>query len=339
LAARRWHRHIEFALCLAGLLAGLAGLAAGRFADAQIELDIFNHFIPHLLIGSGACLLGIAMPRAKLATAIVATLIGVTGIGLWPHYVSRHGPPAIDAAEGERIVRVMAFNTRYESPEWRPVADEVLRQDPDIVALLEIGRSKLPALEALEAVYPHRAGCLDREPIVRSWCCRNSQLPPERHSRQPPYVRVTYGPELGELTVVAVHTTRPPFFDHQLEQMRTLGDSGRGGRRAHIVLGDFNATPPSHMLQTFIERSELELTSDLPTWPADIGLPQIAIDHIFVSPDLRVAGPPRIGSAAGSDHYPVIADIAIPAPSAHRLNSHKARLRTTLITIEVMTGM
>jgi endonuclease/exonuclease/phosphatase (EEP) superfamily protein YafD len=316
LASRRWHRHIEFALCLAGLLVGLAGLAAGRFADVHIELDIVNHFIPHLLIGSGACLLGIAMPRAKLATAIVATLIGVTGIGLWPHYVSRNGPPAIEAAEGERIIRVMAFNTRYQSLEWRPVYEEVLRQDPDIVALLEIGRAKLPALEMLEAVYPHQAGCLDKaycEIVVLSKFPIASSDSRSRW-RGPAYVRVTYGPELGELIVVAAHTTRPPFFDRQLEQMRALGDMVAAAGESRIALGDFNATPYSRMLQTFIARSELELTSDLPTWPADVGLPQIAIDHIFVSPDLRVADPLRIGSAARSDHYPVIADIAIPVP-------------------------
>jgi endonuclease/exonuclease/phosphatase (EEP) superfamily protein YafD len=316
LASRRWHRHIEFALCLAGLLAGLAGLAAGRFADVQIELDIINHFTPHLLIGIGACLLGIAMPRAKLATAIVVTLIGVTAIGLWPHYVSRQGPPAVDAAEGERIVRVMAFNTRYQSLEWRPVYDEVLRQDPDIVALLEIGRAKLPILEALAAVYPHQAGCLhvayceiailSKFPFVSSGTAT--------HWSQPPLVRVEYGPDLGEVTVLAAHTMRPPMFDHQLMQKRGLATVIAAASGAHIVLGDFNATPYSHMLQTFIAFSGLELVTHLPTFPSALGLPQIAIDHVFLSPDLRVAGPARIGSAAGSDHYPVIADIAIPVP-------------------------
>jgi len=316
LAFRRWHRHIEFALCLAALLAGLAGLAAGRFADAHIELDIFNHFIPQLVIGSGACLLAMAMPRAKLATALVAMLIGVTGIGLWPHFASRHGPPATDATAGERIVRVMSFNTRYESSQWRPVADEVLRHDPDIVALLEIGRSKLPALKALEAAYPHRAACLEEEyceivvlskfPFVSSGTAT--------HWSQPPLVRVEYGPDLGEVIVTAVHTMRPPLFAHQLQQMRGLGGVVAEAGGAHIVLGDFNATPSSFMLQTFVERSGLELASGVPTWPATVGLPQIAIDHVFVSPDLRVAGPPRIGSAAGSDHYPVITEIAISAP-------------------------
>jgi endonuclease/exonuclease/phosphatase (EEP) superfamily protein YafD len=316
LASRRWHRHIEFTLCLAGLVVGMAGLAAGRLADVHIELDIFNHFIPHLLIGSGACLLGIAMPRAKLATAIVITLIGVTGFGLWPHYVSRNGPPAIEAAEGERIVRVMVFNTRYESLEWRPVYDEVLRQDPDIVALLEIGRAKLPILEALAPVYPYQAGCLH---VANCEIAVLSKFPfvsdgIATHWRQPKFVRVEYGPDLGEVTVLAAHAMRPPYFAHQFMQMRGLGNVFARADGGRIVLGDFNATPYSLMLQTFIERSGLELVTHLPTWPSTVGLPQIAIDHIFVSSDLRVAGAARIGSAAGSDHYPVIADIAIPVP-------------------------
>jgi endonuclease/exonuclease/phosphatase (EEP) superfamily protein YafD len=105
---------------------------------------------------------------------------------------------------------------------------------------------------------------------------------------------------------------RPPFFDRQHEQMMALGDELAAAGGSRIVAGDFNATPPSLMLQTLLERSGLELASGLATWPADLGLPQIAIDHILVSPDLRILGPARIGSAAGSDHYPVIAEIAIP---------------------------
>ena len=125
-------------------------------------------------------------------------------------------------------------------------------------------------------------------------------------------VRVEYGPELGAVTVLAAHTMRPPHFTHQLMQMRGMSDVITAAGGAHIVLGDFNATPYSHMLQTFNELSGLELVTHLPTWPSFVGLPQIAIDHIFISPDLRVAGPPRIGSPAGSDHYPVIAEIAVP---------------------------
>jgi endonuclease/exonuclease/phosphatase (EEP) superfamily protein YafD len=127
-------------------------------------------------------------------------------------------------------------------------------------------------------------------------------------------VQVTYGPELGRLTVVGAHTMRPPFARRQHEQMMALGDELAAAGGAQIVAGDFNATPRSLMLQTLLSRAGLRLASGLPTWPATLGLPQIAIDHIMVSPGLRILSPARIGASAGSDHYPVIADIAVPLP-------------------------
>jgi endonuclease/exonuclease/phosphatase (EEP) superfamily protein YafD len=299
----------------AGIVAGLAALAVGQLASWRIELDIFNHFIPHIAILIVACLIGLVMPRAGLAAAIAITTVGVIAIGLWPHYVSRHGLPASPPASvGERIVRVMSFNTDFERDAWRAVADEVARHDPDILVLLEVGRSKLPLLDALEAAYPHRADCLAED------FCQNvilSKIPfassvIRSQWEGPQMVQVTYGLELDGLTVVGAHTMRPPFARRQHEQMMALGDELAAVGGAQIVAGDFNATPRSLMLQILLERANLELASGLPTWPATLGLPQIAIDHIMVSPGLRILTPPRIGASAGSDHYPVIADIAVP---------------------------
>ena len=52
--------------------------------------------------------------------------------------------------------------------------------------------------------------------------------------------------------------------------------------------------------------------SVLSTWPAQAGLPQIAIDHIFISPGLKLIEAAQIGEPGGSDHYPVSARIAVP---------------------------
>jgi len=50
----------------------------------------------------------------------------------------------------------------------------------------------------------------------------------------------------------------------------------------------------------------------LPSWPALIQMPQMAIDHIFVSPDIRATQSEKIGNAAGSDHYPISIRLAVP---------------------------
>lgn len=309
-------RHPGAIACLAGLLAGLAALAAGRLAGMRIELDVFNHFIPQIAVLIVACLLGLLVARASLTTALAVTLIGLIGIGLWPHYMSRDAAAPGGAAAGERVLRIMSFNTRFQSDAWRAVADEVVRHDPDVVVLLEIGRSKRPIFEALEAVWPHRADCLDEDYCQNVILSKTPFVASETLSNWdgPQMVRVEFGPDVGGLAVVGVHTTRPPFSERQLEQMMVLGDQLAAADGPQVVAGDFNAAPTSLMLQTLLERSGFGLASGLATWPATIGLPQIAIDHILVSPTVRYLRPARIGSAAGSDHYPVIAEIVVPLP-------------------------
>jgi endonuclease/exonuclease/phosphatase (EEP) superfamily protein YafD len=46
------------------------------------------------------------------------------------------------------------------------------------------------------------------------------------------------------------------------------------------------------------------------TWPNGMfQLPPIRLDHVFVSRDFGVLGA-RVGTGAGSDHRPVVADVA-----------------------------
>jgi endonuclease/exonuclease/phosphatase (EEP) superfamily protein YafD len=51
-----------------------------------------------------------------------------------------------------------------------------------------------------------------------------------------------------------------------------------------------------------------------PTWPAALGIAQLPIDHVLVSDGVRNLGVRR-GPFAGSDHLPVIARVAIGAPT------------------------
>lgn len=303
-------------VCILGFLLALALLGVGQLSRVWIPLDLLNHFTAQLLIVAAACLVGMIMPRARVLSALVLVLIGVIGIGVWPHYVSGGGPPPVSAGPNERIVRVMSFNSRLVNRDWRAVAEEIVRQKPDIVALVEIGDNQAPLFQNLAATYPYRVDCLAEAycplAILSKFPIRDMTF--RTRWRGPAFITARFGSELGNLTVMGVHSSRPPFFATQLEQMSVLGHvlGSIGGER--IVMGDFNATPYSRMLAEVARRSGLELVSFLPSWPSFFELPQIAINHIFLSPGLRLAGSVRIGSSAGSDHYPLIAEIAVPTP-------------------------
>ena len=77
-----------------------------------------------------------------------------------------------------------------------------------------------------------------------------------------------------------------------------------------VLAGDLNTSPWSNAFRKLRAVAGLAPASTLmPTWPAwPVALPQVALDHIFVSPELAVAAA-GTGPAVGSDHLPVWAQL------------------------------
>jgi len=89
-------------------------------------------------------------------------------------------------------------------------------------------------------------------------------------------------------------------------------------KKRTILMGDFNATPDSFIIETI--RSELRDSDPLgiPTWSiykegcdvCDATKENIRLDYIFTTPDLKVENP-KVESSTGSDHLPVSAVIEV----------------------------
>ncbi|MGE0213943.1 MAG: endonuclease/exonuclease/phosphatase family protein [Parvibaculaceae bacterium] len=297
-----------------GLVLGLAGLTAGRLAWIWWPADAFNHFVPHFAVVATASLLGLLLPRRKLLAAGLALVLGLGVIPAAPFavkLVEKWSPPT---AKDSRVIRVMSFNTWVQNSDWRAILREIERNDPDIVTLVEYRLEKNSLHESLADRYPYQADCMEQRHCFMALFSKFPFQDPaaSTHWRSPPQILAHFGPELGGLVVVGMHTLRPPDIGPQRTQIEKLASqaSEMGGSR--IFMGDFNATPFSRMLQTFTEKSGLRRITWLPSWPANFGpFPQVAIDHIFLSDDLEAVGWPRIGNNAGSDHYPVIADVRL----------------------------
>lgn len=300
--------------CLGLLVAALVGLGLGRLAGVWIAFDIFNHFVWHLLILAIAALIGLALSRWHLRTALALALVGYLGISLWALTWGRDAGPPLPLAPGERALKVMSFNTWLSNRDWHAVADEITRQDPDVVFLAEFGPEKEPLLEFLSGRYPYSVDCRE---VIYCHLGIISKYPFSKKEartrwRGPPYIWVRFGPALGGLTLFGIHTTKPPHVRSQLKQLRTMAKviGHVSGRR--LAIGDFNATPTSEMLKVFAAQSGLRRLTWIPSWPARFGpFPQIAIDHMFASPGVRAITRQVIGDNAGSDHYPIIETVAV----------------------------
>lgn len=309
---RRWAGAL---FCWALLIAGIGGLAAGRLAWVWLPADAFNHFVPHFAVLVAAGLFGLLRGRKRLLTAALTLLLGLAAIPATPFIASLADRLLPAAPQDSRVIRVMSFNTWLKNSDWRAVLREIERNDPDIVTLVEYGLDKTELGEGLAARYPYQADCTAQPHCFMALFSKFPfQNPSARtHWRGPPQILAHFGPELGDLLVVGMHTLRPPYIRAQLKQIETLALQSAEAGGTRIVMGDFNATPFSRMLQSFAKQSGLRRVTWLPTWPTNFGpFPQVAIDHIFLSPDLEPVGWARNGRNAGSDHYPIIADIRLP---------------------------
>jgi endonuclease/exonuclease/phosphatase (EEP) superfamily protein YafD len=303
------------AACLAGFFLGMGGLAGGRRAAIRIEFDVFNQFAAQFALVAAAFLIGFFMPRARVLTALTLIVAGLLANSIWPQMRAAKAVDDFSLAGQERALKVMTFNTWYDNTDFLAIGDEIARQKPDVVVLVEFGPDKDPVLHRLKSSLPYQYSCLDQDFCNMVVLSKFPFSEPEARVgwEGPPVIRVKFGPELGGLNLIGVHTIRFPHQRAQLRQIEALSRLLETWPGPQLVMGDFNATMFSRMLATFEGHTGLRrLTGYLPTWPARLKLPQIGIDQIFASQGIYRLTEPRIGDNAGSDHFPVITTVAVP---------------------------
>ena len=315
LRVRRKRRRAAGAIeCWLGVLLGVSGLILSRAGHLWIGFDVFSQFTLHFALITAAFGIGLLLRRARLPVALLLVLAGLVAIGVWPHVESRSPRVLASLGDGERALRVASFNTFWLNEDADRVRAEIERIDADVVALIEVNPATQRMLAELRPRYPHQADCFAIGHCNLAILSKLPILDSEARGRWdgPPYILARLGPEAGGLSVMGVHTSRFPHARAQFRQVSAIAGLIETLPSHKLVMGDFNATPFSRVLSVMEAGANLRRISLLPTWPAHADLPQIAIDHIFLSPGLRLLEAARIGEAAGSDHYPVTARIAVP---------------------------
>ena len=309
---KRRRRHGNLG-CVLGLGFALLGLAAGRLGNLWIAFDVFSQFTLHFMFAAVAFGIGLIMPRGKILIGLVLLIAMTIGFGVWPYYASTHVAILAPLAANERQLTVASFNTWYGNQNVDEVRAEISKIDADVMILIELGPNKQRMFDELKGQYPYQVRCpgnidcqlgiLSKHPIDSSNV--------ETAWTGPDFISANLGADYGGLTIFGLHTTRFPHPRAQFNQVKAMAAKLETIVGPHIVVGDMNATPFSRVTQAFGIAANMTRLTSLPTWPAQFGLPQVAIDHIFVSPGIRALEGEGIGGNAGSDHFPVFMKLAI----------------------------
>jgi endonuclease/exonuclease/phosphatase (EEP) superfamily protein YafD len=309
---KRLHR--QWGGAVLGLLAAIAGLAVGRLGYLYPVFDVVSQFGMQFSLMATAFVIAAILPRYKAILGFSLTAAFIAAYGAWPHIVSDgrpEGPFPIEA--GEQQFTVAHFNIHAENTNISAVTAEIKRLDADLVTLVEFESEKQPILDALASQYPYRHAFFKDDPYANVAIL--SKLPVLEQTQKgawagAPYGAVKLGGRLDGIWFYAIHTTRFPYSRAQLRQTQELVKELQRVSGPKLLMGDFNTTPFSRLPGIIESGLGVRRVTHLPTWPAQLGLPQLAIDHIFLSNELRVIAEQQIGNAAGSDHYPITMTLA-----------------------------
>ena len=320
--AGTWFASLRWAeLALAGL--SLAALGFPVLGRRLWLAELFSHFVLQYAIVAVCCALGFwLVDRRRLAAWALAIFL-VEAIRLVPLWTP--SPAEARPADPVRLT-VLQYNVNYQNREYARALEWITRQDPDVLVLVEVTDEWRVALKALDERYGVRL--ISPDPDGRGSAIL-SRVPSSTLRLEwigtpwSPTIVLTASPspDSAPVTLYAAHLTSPTTPSDAAARNRELVTLGRRAAadpsRHTIIAGDLNVTRWSPWFEVLTDPAGLRDGGEglglQTTWPSPIGRWfGIGIDHTLVSSLIRVVNR-TVGPNLGSDHYPVVTTVELPA--------------------------
>jgi endonuclease/exonuclease/phosphatase (EEP) superfamily protein YafD len=310
---------------------GLAIFAILRFAyhDGAHLLIWINAFTRYVYLPAYACLLVAVWKRRRWLALASAAIVSCHLYWMAPDFVRGRGIASVPStgvgdAKPKKKIRIFFANVRLENRERGAMLREIRDANPDVVVLVEFWAWWRNAVvhSPLMADYPYGNG-LSPEHAGGNSVNIFSKLPLKSETsewvagRCVEIIKISIGSQ--SLQVVGLHAPRPMQFrdnDYNGYWSRVI-PLLIGIGRPLVVVGDCNATQYSHVYQQLKAGGLRSAHEDqgrgyATTWPnGEYPVPPIRIDQAFLSHEVECLGISE-GRGLGSDHKPLILDIAIP---------------------------
>jgi endonuclease/exonuclease/phosphatase (EEP) superfamily protein YafD len=304
-------RRLADAVALRLLLATAAATVLALFARLHWIFDDLTSFTVQYAITAALCLAVLLALRRFRWAALAAVTLAVNVFRLWPE---AHPPAAVAGPP----LRLLSANVHASSRNFDKFTSFIEAESPDLLLVLEVGSEWAEALAPLRDRYPHST--------IHP---RQDNFGIAFFSRVPAEIDVVElgGAELPSIVARLTHDGRPltVIGTHPLPpvssataaarntQFAAVAKAAREAEGAVIVGGDLNVSPWSPHFRDLLRNGRLSDSGrgfgPQPTWPAFFPPLMTPIDHVLVSDGLTVLNR-RVGPGIGSDHRPVVAEIA-----------------------------
>lgn len=280
-------------------------------------LAFFFSLQPQLaVLAALGSLLSLALHRSRFGYGLLAVSLLLGAHAFWMKREFLPSPDEMLQAQAAHI-RLLSFNMLGDNDaNAGRIAEMVKASGADVAYLFEAG-PLAPYLSDLSAIYPYRIGCgvavetcdllmLSKHPMANPQFVSLSDLRQNRFA----VATILVGGEPVEFA--AIHVTKPYFDDYHTMELRRASRilKERGGTL--VIGGDFNSDTIAPDMQRFLRRGNLQTAGVEPaTWPVEAGIFGIPIDHIYTSKTIVPTALERIADNYGSNHYGLIADLAV----------------------------
>jgi endonuclease/exonuclease/phosphatase (EEP) superfamily protein YafD len=296
-------------------LAALAGVfpIAGWLGGGHWLLDLFNHFqAQYAVFIALAVIVLLALKSFRLA-AISAAFLIVPVVRLAPSILGDGGTPT------GTPVRVAAFNVLTANTRYADAVAWLRATDPDVIFLPEVDPAWAAGLEPLKGSHPHAIehfvegnfgfAFFSKLPIVHREIIPCGQL-------ELPLLKARIAGPAGEFVFFGAHPVPPTteFWAGERDAfLRVLADHVSKETLPVIAAGDFNATRWSHGMKPLWSAGLTDSSLGHGaggTWMRGNPVFAIPIDLILFRGTGANCRNHWIGPDLGSDHRPVVAEIA-----------------------------
>ncbi|HEY3725004.1 MAG TPA: endonuclease/exonuclease/phosphatase family protein [Acidimicrobiia bacterium] len=251
--------------------------------------------------------------------ALVAAVIVAAHLA-WVVPTTLHTVTVTAAAREAPHVRVASANLRYDNTDHGPLLAELGASHADIIVVEEVTPAWWRAIRSsgLLASHPDTAKALRDDPGGMAIL---SRLPLEdvvvHRAGGWPIITATVHVAGRALHLGGVHLVAPlETFARNQRAQRAITSIAASMPRPRLVIGDFNASPYNRWFDQMLGLGLRDAHQAVgrpfaTTWPNGMHrLPPLLLDHAFVDRSV-VPVAVREGRGRGSDHRPIVVDLAV----------------------------
>lgn len=289
----------------------------GYIGQFHQVFELTSHFKWQYLTVGCCTLFFWIITRQKIWSLVSFGCILLNLLAIVPWYL-----PSSQIIAGNQVnkIRILQLNVFTKNQQYSQAIALIKKENPDVAVFLEVSEKWAEKLKVLRQSYPYVFHNQDNRRFGKSIYSKIPlDTPKTKFTVRERKTLVTQLKISGQtVSLIVTHPTIPikrSTFKVRNQELAVLADYISKLESLIIVVGDFNTSMWSPYYQQFVNNTRLKNGRRgfgvQPSWPTDFPLLYIPIDHCLVSPEIQVLNS-RVGENVGSDHLPLITDVAIP---------------------------